>query len=274
MGLLDFGKRVLGRFGGNADSSDQNTTNLAFVLLSRPELPKAEDVVRSWVALGTGPPNLRVRDDGEEVSYECLVFEVDPDCGAFVMLMPIPVPENEADNAAQFSVSSLGTGWVLPPHQAHLVVTFQSSEPKLQSLLLFTLFVAAVSQASPTVGVYCGEAGATHDPKFFVEAAQPGTVGTQIMLWNGISVAREPDGRVSLLSMGMKQLDLPDLWLIAPKESQPLPWLFDLLSYVANRGEALPDGDTIGRTEEEKIPVRYVKSPVDESTTVCRIEVK
>lgn len=71
----------------------------------------------------------------------------------------------------------------------------------------------------------------------------------------------------------MKQLELPDLWLIAPKESEPLEWFFNLLSYVASEGKAIPDGDTIGRTADEKIPVRYVPSPIDATTRVARIEI-
>ncbi len=273
MGLLNFGKKVLARLGGNEDSSDQNT-NLAFVLLSRPQVPNADEVVKAFSSFMPEGPTLRNRADGESSDFEGLLLDIEPDSGAIVMLMPIPVPDNEADAAAHFSISAFGTEWTLPPHQAHLVVTFQSSSPKLESLLMFTALLGALVEASPAVGVYWGGAGATHDPKFFVEAAKPGTIDSQLLLWSGVSVAREPDGRLSLLSLGMKQLDLPDLWLIAPGESDPLPWLFDMLLYVTDRGEALPDGDTVGRSEDEKIPVRYVKSPIDGSTKVCRIEVQ
>lgn len=274
MGLLDFGKKVFARTRKDANSSDENRMNVAFVLLSHPQLPNPDDVVKSFPSFIPEGPSLRCREGGEPADSECLLFDIAPDSGAIVMLMPTAVPNNEADDAAQFSISALGTGWIVPPHQAHLIVTFQSPSPKLESLLMFTALVAAVVDVSPSVGVYWGEAGATHDPKFFVAAAQPGTIESQIVLWNGVSVASEPDGRISLLSLGMKQLDLPELWLIAPKEKETLGWFFDLLGYVATRREALPDGDTIGRTAEEKIPVRYVKSPIEGSTKVCRIEVK
>lgn len=274
MGLLDFGKKVFARARGDASSSDENTMNVAFVLLSRPQLPNPDDVVKAFPTFIPEGPSLRRGDGGGPPDLECLLFEIDPDSSSIVAMMPIAVPNNEADEAAQFSISTLGTGWVLPPHQAHLIVTFQSSSPKLESLLMFTALLASVVETSQSVGVYWGEAGATHDPKFFVAAAQPGTIESQMMLWNGVSIAGEPDGRISLLSLGMKQLDLPELWMIGPKGNETLGWFFDLLSYVATRREALPDGDTIGRTADEKIPVRYVKSPIDGSTKVCRIEVK
>jgi hypothetical protein len=39
-------------------------------------------------------------------------------------------------------------------------------------------------------------------------------------------------------------------------------------------GKALLEGDTVGRTAEEKLPVRYVPSPVDPKQKVWRVELK
>jgi hypothetical protein len=46
----------------------------------------------------------------------------------------------------------------------------------------------------------------------------------------------EADGRLSLLSLGMKQLELPDLLLVAPsgKADKALPKLYGLLAYVVS----------------------------------------
>lgn len=79
-----------------------------------------------------------------------------------------------------------------------------------------------------------------------------------------------------MLSLGMKQLDLPELLLIAPKSSgnSALEPFFTFLSYVANRGEPVPEGDTIGRSETEKLRVQYVPSPLDRKTKVWRVEIK
>jgi len=265
--------RLFRRFKRTAPQSDERSINLAFVLLSTPQLPDADEVIRSFASLATNGAALRSRESDDRSGMEILLLEVDADSDVMIALMPIPVPNREADEAARFSVSTFGTGWTLPPHEAHLVVTLQSAKPALESLLTFTSVLAAIAEASSAVGVYCGNAGATHDPNFFIDLAREGSVDTGIMLWNGVSLAQEPDGRVSLLSLGMKQLELPDLWLIAPRESEPLEWFFNLLCFIASEGEPIPDGDTIGRTEDEKIPVRYVPSPIDDTTKVARIEI-
>ena len=249
---------------------NEKTPNFAFVLLSRPELPNADAVVRSFASLSN--QTLRSSEAGDVPDTEVLKFEIDDDSDALVMLLPIPVPNGEADEAARFSLSSFSTGWTLPPHAAHLVVTLQSETPQRESMLTLTALLAAVAEASSAVGIYWGNAGATHDPEFFINVARDDDDDAKIMLWTGISFAQEPDGRLSLLSLGMRQLGLPDMWVVAAKESEPLPWLLDMLNYVVSRGEPLPDGDTVGRTADEKLPVRYVPSPIDGETEVCKIE--
>ena len=250
----------------------------AFVLLSEPRLPKGEDVVQSFSAFATKGQSIQLSASSAKPTSDSpgLEFELKPDAKALVVLLPVPVPNGEADAAVRYSLSAMGTGWKLPVHKAHLVVTCDCSGTPLESLSLLTSLLGAVVKASSAVGIYWGGAGATHAPKFFMETAQEADIDLRLMLWTGVSVAREPDGRVSLLSLGMKQLNLPDLLLIAPKSegNNALEPFFTFLSYVANRGEALPEGDTIGRSETEKLPVQYVPSPLDPKTKVWRVEIK
>jgi hypothetical protein len=192
--------------------------------------------------------------------------------------MPVPVPNGEAEDAVRFSLSAIGTGWELPAHKAHLIVSMQSSDStsSIESLSCFTSILAAVSKVSNAVGVYWGEAGATHDAEFLISTAKEPGVIPRITLWTGISVAREPDGKLSLLSLGMKQLDLPDLLLVAPfsASSNALRTMFDFLGYLAELGKPIPEGHTVGRTADQRLPVRYVPSPIDAGKKVWRVELK
>jgi Domain of unknown function (DUF4261) len=254
--------------------------NLAFVLLSKPALPKSEDVVHAFSLFGLKEQRLGLQ--GAETKTpskkDILMFDVSSGETAFVALMPVPVPKGEADDAVRFSVSAIGTGWKLPAHKAHLIVSVQSTDSSslVESISCFTSFLAAIAKATSAVGIYWGEAGATHDPEFFISTArEPGLV-PRITLWTGVSVALEPDGRMSLLSLGMKQLKLPDLLLVVPKAAgnDALAMMFDLLGYVASLGKPLPDGDTVGRTADERLPVSYVPSPLDSTKKVWRVELK
>jgi hypothetical protein len=253
--------------------------HLAFVLLSEVKAPKPDAIARSFGAFASDGETIRPvvpARDVDPATKDVLEFQIGPRGNAFVALVPAAVPRGEADDAARYSVSALGTGWKLAPHTAHLIVTLPAAaeDPAIKSLSTFTSLIAAVAQASGAVGIYWGEAHATHDTEFFISTAREREWAPKLMLWTGISVARESDGRLSLLSLGMKQLGLPDLLMISPQseDGNALGSFFDLLAYVAERGEPLPEGDTIGRTSDERRPVTYVPSPVDPSKKVWRVE--
>lgn len=253
--------------------------NLAFVLLPDARLPDASAVAECYSQFEPGG-RLEVVDDDSGASDQnptVTSFSLASGQHGFVALMPAPVPNGEADDAARFSVGSFGTGWTLPPHAAHLVVTAPTdpATPPVENLSRFTSFVAAVARASGSVAVYWGNAGATHGAEFFTSIASEQGVTPRMVLWTGVSIARDSN-RLSLLSLGMGQLNLPDLLLSAPASAanDALAAFFDLLGYVASRGEAIPDGDTVGRTAEERLKVRYVASPIDRSRKVWSVELQ
>jgi len=273
MGFLN---RIFGRR-REAPREEAPPVNLAFVLLAEPRLCPAADIQRAFGAFAAPGEQLQMDSESADAAGEAQVhmFRLSTGETGFVALMPAPVPNGEADNGAQFSLSSFRDGWKLPPHQAHLIVSFTgtSADPALVRIQRFTSCLAAVTKAAPAVGVYWGNAGATHDAEFFVSIASDPGIVPRIMLWSGVSVARESDGRLSLLSLGMQQLALPDLLLIASPSSVSgaIETMFDLLAYAAQRGEAPPDGDTVGRTADERLPVRYVPSPIDPKKKVWHV---
>jgi hypothetical protein len=184
-------------------------------------------------------------------------------------LMPVPVPDGEADGATERSLSGIGGSWTLPEHRAHLVVAQQgATAASLEELTTFTRVVAAIVRATHASGVYWGAAGATHHPEFMVDIAHS---ELPLPIWVGVSVAKADDLN-ELLSVGMKQLNLPELLLVTPSvDAAVFEFFYDLLAYVARRGKKLPEGDSVGRTEKERIKVRYVTSPVDPEAEVWSV---
>lgn len=275
MGILS---RIFGKRATATEQKEKRSINLAFVLLSEARLPDAKEITRSFRDFAAPGEDIQcdTNDSGKGTSEQIISLKLNTGETSFVALMPAPVPKGEADYGAQFSLSSFKNGWKLPAHHAHLVVTFHAAPdaPPIVELSRFTSLVAAVTKASPAVGVYWGNAGATHDSEFFVSVASDHGVVPRIMLWSGVSVARKKDGRLSLLSLGMEQLNLPNLLLVSGDSSAngAMETMYDLLAYVAERGEPLPEGDTVGRTNDERLPVRYVKSPVDSTKKVWRVE--
>jgi hypothetical protein len=265
-----------------AEPREERKMNFAFVLLAEPRMPTAETIMKEFPAFAEKDQQLKYENPKTpEPGKETLAFDLDQ-CGlAFVALMHSPIPDSEADEAARFSFSAIYSGWTLPRHKAHLLVTLlpiPQSMPAVKRLSCMTALLAAVSKATGAVGIYWGDAGATHDPTTFQSMAQRSQLAARLSLWTGVSMVRERGGRLSLLSLGMdRQLNLPDLLLTAPEKmgkEEVLGMFFDSLSYVTQRGEPLPDGDTIGRENGERVTVRYVPSPIDKNKQVWRIELK
>ncbi|MCO5165282.1 MAG: DUF4261 domain-containing protein [Planctomycetes bacterium] len=245
---------------------------VAFVLTSAPGCLTAEAVRTAHATIAPAGPAL-VLQEGEG---DVLMFALEGVGTVFVAAMPTPVPGGEAEAAAQHSLCALGTGWELPPHAAHLIVGLspEASAPGARGLLALTRVVAAVAEASQAVGVYWGAGGVAHPRDFFVDSVRElGDDDLPLPLWLGVSVAAEGD-EVSLLSRGFRaQFGLPDLLLWAPRGAggDGLELLFDLLLYVARRGQPIPAGETVGRTEEERLPVEVVPSPIDPATEVWSV---
>ena len=255
------------------------TNHLAFVLLKSPfsfELPALQEVLRN---LG-GPTIESVPDgesDGGDDGIEVHMVNLEGIGKAIIGLMDFPIPNGEAEASFPYSMSSLGEEAVLEDYQAHVMVTLMSdgtTKSKMEVMTAFTSLLAAICEVTPSIGVYWGNAGATHTASYFKDLARDPDSASQMMLWSGVSRAPEKGGKVSLLSMGMEQFGLPNLYMISPMTdvSEIFGRFFDLLHYLVTRDEAIPDGDTIGGSAEERIQVTYIKSPANDGSVVWRVE--
>lgn len=247
--------------------------HLSFVLLPRPYDAQGAPIVDAHARLFPSEPRpLTTISDGS-------VAELRHRDGltTIVALMPAPIPNGEAEDAARLSMSAFSPKYgPLPSHAAHLVVTTSTAPGPISpdTLLRHTRVVAAAASAYGAVGVYEGNACATHPAAFYLDAVS--TSPLPLMVWTGVSVAREPDGRTSMLTLGVQNmLGVPDVLVSASPggATEALAFACDMIRYVLDRGAALEDGHTVGRTAEEKILVRYVPSPLDASRQVVRLDI-
>ena len=274
MGLFSWSRRPKAR----ASVGSRQHMNLAFVLLREAKLPDPKALADAFLAFAEPGDSLQIEshDVGADEQGKVVSLRLKTGASCMLALMPVPVPKGEADDGAKFSLSAFRDGWTLPAHAAHLVVTYHDRdvEPAVIAVSRFTSVLATVAEVSGSVGIYWGGSGATHDAEFFASVAREQGIIPRIMVWTGISIAREGDGRLSLLSLGMAQLSLPNLLLVSGEESadSALEVMFDLLAYIAERGKPIREGETVGMSEDQRLPVRYVESPVDPGVKVWRVE--
>lgn len=247
------------------------SSQLAFVLLPTATAPTVTAVLEA----AAEQPGLVSRLRADPDQGRALQFTIAGVGDVMVALAPMPIPGGEAEAHFELSVCRFAHHHELGEHAAHLIVALpEASGSPRDGLECFTQLLAALVRATSAVGVYWGDVFATHSAEFFVEIASDPNPALRMMLWNGVSRQAEDGGRVSLLSLGMGRLGLPDLLVTGAREHvvEALQMFFDLLSYVAQRGEPIPDGDTIGVSATDRHEVRYVPSPADSSQVVWRID--
>ena len=143
----------------------------------------------------------------------------------------------------------------------------------MERIAAFTQVLAAITKVAGATGVYWGETGATHAAEFFIDMAS-GEESLRPILWTGISRASDGPGRLSYLTLGLRQFQILELMLTAPEENatKAVGFMLELFGYCAARGAAIPDGDTVGQDETQRLRVRYVPSPIDDKAQVWRVD--
>jgi len=280
MGLFSFLQKGKGE---ETPKLEKRESLLAFVLLPKESFPRKDGLLESFKKFSGPGETLKITSDSEkkeekaEDDVKVMVANIEGIGSAFIMLISKPVPNNEAEEAFEYSLSSFQDGASLDKHEAHLVVSLMDinkEKTSTEAMMAFTSLLAAVGECSSSSGIYWGDTGATHKSDFFLSVAAEYSISDRLLLWTGISRASEEGDRISLVSLGMNQLALPNLYLICSrKESQDaFEKFFSLLEYTIDRGSAIPEGDTIGSDENEKIPVRYVKCPAGGKELVWQVE--
>jgi hypothetical protein len=262
---------------GRPDATDPD---LAMVLLSGAGLPSASAIQRAFAVYAPKGQTLHLKQDASKPGPgggEGFVFESNGGGEFVLVLMREPMPAGQAEEAVRHSVSALfNQQWSLPKYKAHIVVTAPDAGDPRRRLEVFTALVAAVVDTSHALGVVWPHAGATHEPKYFLKVAKAHELVSSMTIWCGFDLKRGAAGKLDFLSRGMERLSLPNLLLVVPsaQEEESVPLMFDLLAYVAERGKPLPEGDTVGRDDQQRLPVHYVPSPVNPTVKVMRVELK
>jgi hypothetical protein len=276
MGRITLLAALLGAGSGATTKPPETKPHLAFLLLDGPAMPSGEEVVAAFREIAPRSENPLALDSG--VGADVLQFSIGTGGRLLVSLIPVPVPNGEAEAAFAHSYSvHLDEVGKLAPHRAHLVAVYreESSRSRYRELTRFTYLLAALAQASRASAIYWGDAGATHEAGFFIGLAREHDPDLMLPLWCGFEAVQDGPARASLLTLGMRrQLGIMEMRVTAPQRnlSEYVDAMFNFLAYAARRGAPVPDGETIGRSANERLKVRHERSPVVPKEKVWRVD--
>ncbi|MBD5130399.1 MAG: DUF4261 domain-containing protein [Ruminococcaceae bacterium] len=251
---------------GNSPKEDRKEIgNFAgFALLSEAKLDKAKlfaDLKADW---GIDIP------DGSKQEDDVVYVDIDG-YRVVIGLMPAPVPDGEAEYWAKGNYMWQDAETVTASHKAHAIIAILGKEDDLvKKGELFVKVVCAMMKQETAVAFY--NEGAVFPPKMYIDFAgllSDGHVPVLNLVWLGIF----GDGKqAGVYTYGMRRLGREEMEVYVSADKADFNELREFMlmiaSYVLETGATLHDGETIGFSEDQKLPIKLSKGVAVDGNTL------
>lgn len=268
----------MARFGKRPDPKEENHTNsakpqiepgkfLGFVLLSEHAWDKDKffaDMKDEWgIELADDHP-----EDSDVVYVNAEGFRV------VIGLMPAPVPNGEAEYFAKANYMWRDAEKFVARHKAHLLVTVMGDGDMIDKARLYVKVTSSLLGQDMAIALY--SEGAVYQPVMFRECAslmRDGTMPSALPILNLVWFGLYGDGKVSgVYTFGMRHLGKEEMEVYVPSASADLNairnFLVSVAAYVIGEDVVLRDGETIGFSAEEKLPIKVSPGLAVDGNTV------
>jgi len=190
----------------------------------------------------------------DEVKDGALVFHTE---GMVVAcsLMPNPVPNKEAEECAKNNIMWKDGAEEVAKHQAHVMMAVMNKYDAMEQALLFAKIAYSLLKLDNAIGIYKNPT--VYEKQFymqFAESIKQGEMPVPIMLYTGMYLAK--DG-LCAFTQGMTFFGKNELEVVDSKQ-QPdkvISFMFSIEEYVLSEDVELKVGETIGFSEEQKLPI-------------------
>lgn len=238
----------------------------SFVLLSSPEWNLEQlkaDLLSEWGITAQG------EEESKTGGEESLIFDVEGMMVA-VSLMPAPVPNKEAEQNAANNYLWSEAVEVTRSHLAHLLVVVlgKQGHSALDSATLWVKVTAACCKQKNSLGVYA--CGTVFEPGFYCQVAdmiKEGEVPVLDLVYFGLYHSGKG---MCAYTYGLRAFGKDEMEVLnTPAEPGELrDFLFDLVYYVIAQNATLSDGETIGFSAEQQLPITRSTSDVLDGMTL------
>ncbi|MBQ6697318.1 MAG: DUF4261 domain-containing protein [Lachnospiraceae bacterium] len=257
--LVEYVRNYIMEQANRAEEKKQNTgTFVNFVLLKDAVWNK--EAFLNNLKEGWGiEPEPQEDEEKEEESDEILVFSYQ---GAMisVALMPGPIPDGEAEYHAGSNYRWKEAVETVKKHKAQLVVAVLGSKiNKLDAAQMLVKVVDTCCKADNVLGVYANET--VYQPEFYIDCARmmkDDMFPILNLVWAGLYGGEKG---LCAYTCGMNELGYDELEILNTKEApgDVIGVLLDTCTYVVTNDVTLKDGETIGFTPEQKLPITKSK---------------
>ncbi|AWB42979.1 hypothetical protein DCC85_01190 [Paenibacillus sp. CAA11] len=239
------------------DDDDSSGIFNGFILLNSPECDMDQiknNLLQDW-NISCSPP------EGEESSAEegkegILVFNAD-DFMVALSFVKAPVPDGEAEYFAQGNYLWKEAAEVTRTHVAQIILAvFTRSGSPLESGKLYTKVAASCLKLPNAIGIYTS--GTVFQPELYIEFANMMKSDEVVPLLNLVHfglVATEEG--VSGYTYGLSTFGKDEIEILNSQASpnELRDFLITISAYVVEEDVTLRDGETIGFTADQKLPI-------------------
>jgi hypothetical protein len=229
---------------------------VAMIALDSDRMPDLRAVFRSLGRVYSDlPPINSVREKGVQILFQFGGNQ------AAIALMPAPIPWSELEGPC-------ATAWWWPEateqmsrHTHHLIVALMGKEGGVNERhVRLTHLVAALARHADAAGIYWGNGTLVHEPDAFQKQADGLTAEHLVPhLWVDMRMEQNDDGTIRFFTTGMKAFSQHEIESerTSLNTEALLDFLYPVIDYLLRSGAKIRDGETLGRSVEEKIRVTY-----------------
>ncbi|NLX94977.1 MAG: DUF4261 domain-containing protein [Rhodopirellula sp.] len=243
---------------------------VALVALPEARFPPQQAVFERFGQLRPDLPPIVQVERQEDVCS----FVIGRDTAA-ISLMDAPIPWADLERPC-------ATAWYWPEaeasmrdHRAHVLVVVLSDSPdRVATALFLTSLVAAVAECSEANGVCWVPATLVHSPEAFIDSCQEMSKEyLPLYLWVSFAIQQHHDGSYCVFTTGLAEFGLMEIEVHGSYKDPEflMDRVFNIAHYLLDNGPVLEDGETIGLSDDEEIPVHHGPSMWDERMTVIQL---
>jgi hypothetical protein len=242
-------------------------TDLAFLLVKQTDAPDPDAIVRTSQRIGvplrraSGETSLRFELENEPAAELTVTFIKAPPPD--LAKMPVGVMSPTAKEAQVTT--------------AHMILTARGlTGDERQRDTTMAALAAAVIENTEAIGVMLGHGVVFHEAQYFAELAAAGVKDGALPVEAAVSITADlaTGARMAFLTHGMDRYGHDELYVTCPVQGKgALHFIFGVLrSLLARPDASLQDGDTVGRSDDERLPVRRVPHPTADGPDVVRVD--
>lgn len=234
------------------EQKDKKRQSVNFVLLKENVWDKErflQELAKDWQIADETPKKDAAKNDPDTalISYNGAIVTVG--------LMPAPIPNGEAEYHAKLNFMWKEAVEVTNTHQAHLIVAVLGAVAPTEAGKLLVKVVSTLCKDENVIGIYANQV--VYEPKYYQSLSQmmkEDLFPVYNLVWFGLY--RGEKGMCAYTSglqcFGKDEMEILDS-SHSPNELMGL--LANMSGYVIEGDVTLKDGETVGYTAEQKLPV-------------------